>query len=60
MMQQLLGRLIDTDDGQDLIEYALLLAFVALACIAAIINVGSALDGALNNADTQLRSDGGL
>ena len=60
MMQQLLSRLVNTDDGQDLIEYALLVGFVVLVCIAAIINVGSALDGALNNADTQLRSDGGV
>ena len=40
-MRQLLTRVIRDDDGQDLIEYALLGAFVSLIAIAAITSIGS-------------------
>ena len=58
-MKQLLTRLYRTDDGLDLAEYAILAALIALVCVAMIINLGNSMNGALNNADTQLRSDGG-
>ena len=59
-MKQLLTRLYRTDDGLDLAEYAILAALIALVCVAMIINLGNSMNGALNNADTQLRSDGGV
>jgi len=43
-MKALLGRLIRDEEGQDLIEYALLAAFIALACTAAM----TALAGGIN------------
>ena len=35
-MRQLFRRFVSEDDGQDLVEYALLAAFVALASVAAL------------------------
>lgn len=40
----LLPRLIRDDQGQDLIEYALLSAFVALVCVAGASTLGTALN----------------
>jgi Flp pilus assembly pilin Flp len=34
------------EDGQDLTEYALLVALIAMACIAAVARAGTALSGA--------------
>ncbi len=59
-MRQLLRRLIETDEGQDIVEYALLLAFISLVSVVVITSLGSAVSGAIGNADTQLRSDGGF
>ena len=49
-----LGRLIRDTDGQDLIEYALLAGFVSLVAVAAITNVGTALNGVWGGVDTQM------
>ena len=38
---RLLTRVLGEDDGQDLIEYALLAAFVSLVAVAAITSIGS-------------------
>ena len=43
-VKNLLMRLVREDQGQDLIEYALLAAFIALACITAITGVGTQLN----------------
>ena len=59
-MREFFDRLYHTDDGLDLAEYAVLAALIALVCIAMIINLGQSVDSAIGNADTQLRSDGGL
>jgi len=40
-MRRLLTRVLGEDDGQDLIEYALLAAFVSLIATAAITSIGS-------------------
>jgi len=40
-MRRLLTRVLGEDDGQDLIEYALLAAFVSIIAIAAITSIGS-------------------
>ena len=42
------------DQGQDLIEYTLLMAFVALASAALFINAGSSVSKIWSSANTQL------
>ncbi len=59
-MKPLLIRLISTDDAVDIIEYALLLGFIALVSVAIIDTLGSSVGSAIDSADTQLRSDGGI
>ncbi len=59
-MPRLCSRLISADEGQDLIEYALLVAFIALVSVVVITTLGSSVSNALDNAGTQLRSDGGV
>ena len=44
-MKTFLGRLVREDEAQDLIEYALLAAFIALACVAAMTLVGGGVNG---------------
>ena len=44
-MKTLLGRLVREEEAQDLIEYALLAAFIALACVAAMTLVGGGVNG---------------
>lgn len=44
-MKNLIIRFIRDDEGQDLIEYALLAGFISLASVAAITSVGGALNG---------------
>jgi pilus assembly protein Flp/PilA len=43
-MKSLLKRLVREDEGQDLIEYALLAALIALACTLAMKAVGDQLN----------------
>jgi pilus assembly protein Flp/PilA len=40
-MKKLLARFVREDEGQDLIEYALLAAFIALVAVIMIISVGT-------------------
>jgi pilus assembly protein Flp/PilA len=49
-MKTLFGRLWEEQDGQDLTEYALLLALVALGAIAAMGSLGSAINNAFGRA----------
>ena len=42
-MHHLVLRFTHEDDGQDLIEYALLAGFIALASVAMITNIGAGL-----------------
>jgi len=49
-----IGRFLSDDQGQDLIEYTLLLAFVCLASAAMFINAGSAISGIWNIANSRL------
>jgi len=53
-MKQLLGGLIQQEQGQDLVEYTLLLAFVCLASAALFINAGQAVGGIWSTASTEL------
>jgi Flp pilus assembly pilin Flp len=44
-MKQFILRFVQDDNGQDLVEYTLLLAFVCLASAALFIGAGSSLSG---------------
>jgi pilus assembly protein Flp/PilA len=44
-MTGLFGRLVREETGQDLIEYALLAAFISLAAIAAMTALGNGISG---------------
>jgi pilus assembly protein Flp/PilA len=57
-MKKLLTRLVREDEGQDLIEYALLAAFVALLCIAGMQTLSSAINSAFSNVASQLPGGG--
>ena len=53
-MKRVLDRLIQNTEGQDLIEYALLASFISLVAIAAIIGVGTGVNGIWGSVDTQV------
>ncbi len=53
-MTQLLCRLVHGDEGQDLIEYALLAGFISLVAVVAITNVGSGVNTVYGNVQTQV------
>ena len=53
-MTTLLNRFLKDEQGQDLIEYTLLIAFVALASAALFIGAGSSIKGIWGSANTQL------
>jgi Flp pilus assembly pilin Flp len=53
-MNNILKSFLNDDQGQDLIEYTLLLAFVALASAAVFIGAGGSITGIWTGANTQL------
>ncbi len=53
-MKKLLRRLWHEEEGQDLVEYALLLVLLALAAIAAMKNLASGINTAYSNAASNL------
>ena len=53
-MTQLFYRFIRDDEGQDLIEYALLAGFISLVCVAAIINVGTGVNAVYTTIEGQV------
>ncbi len=55
-MKQLWKRFLQEESGQDLIEYTLLLAFVALASAALFIGAGTTISGIWTTANTTLTS----
>lgn len=58
-MKNLLQRLVREDDGQDLIEYALLAAFISLAAVAAITQLGTAINNIYTKISNTLEGAGG-
>ncbi len=54
-----LGRVVRDKSGQDLIEYALLAALVALVSIAVISSLGTSVDGVMTNIATEFESSAG-
>lgn len=55
-MKNVFLRLLNDTEGQDLIEYALLAALIALAAITAMTNLGGAINTKFNAVSTQLGS----
>ena len=53
-MRQFLLRLAREDDGQDLIEYALLAGFIALASVAMITNIGEGVNEVYTSVNTEV------
>jgi Flp pilus assembly pilin Flp len=51
----LLKRFFQADEGQDLVEYTLLLAFVVLATAALFIGSGGAIEGIWNTTNARLQ-----
>ena len=49
-----LGGFIADEQGQDLVEYAMLMAFIALLCIVGLQNLGTALNSTYNSVSTSL------
>jgi len=55
-MFELIKRLVTEEEGQDLVEYALLLVFIALIVIAALPNLGETVSNVFSNATSVLQS----
>lgn len=58
-MNQLITRVrmfLSKEDGQDLIEYALLAALIALAAVVALNATGTSVNGIFNSISSQLTS----
>lgn len=55
-MKNLFARFVREEDGQDLIEYALLAGFISLVAVVAITNVGTGVNKVYNNINTQVAS----
>jgi len=53
-VKELVNGFLRNEDGQDLIEYTLLLAFVCLASAALFISAGGSIGGIWTQANTQL------
>ena len=56
MINQLLARFVREEQGQDLIEYALLAGLIALVAIAGVTLVGTAVNTKMNNVSTSVAS----
>jgi pilus assembly protein Flp/PilA len=62
MNMKLIGFLLDflrEEEGQDLIEYALLVALIALVCVGALITAGSKVNTIFTNIGTKLGDNAG-
>ena len=53
-MIEIMKRLINDEEGQDLVEYALLLVFLALAAIAVLPTLGSAVNNVFSQSASTL------
>ncbi|PYR29753.1 MAG: Flp family type IVb pilin [Acidobacteria bacterium] len=51
---RLFAQFVSREDGQDLIEYALLAGFISLAAVAAITTIGTALNTLYTNVQAQI------
>lgn len=55
-MKNLFSKFVREENGQDLIEYALLAGFISLVAVVAITNVGTGVNAVYNNIDGQVKS----
>jgi len=55
-MKNLLKRLWEEDEGQDLVEYGLLIFLIALAAVASMKGLASSISTVFNSAATSLTS----
>ena len=53
-MKNLVIRFVRDDQGQDLIEYALLAGFISLVAVTAITNVGTGVNKVYGNINSQV------
>ena len=53
-MKNLIARFVSDEQGQDLIEYALLAGFISLAVVTAVTSVGTALNGLYGTVDDKI------
>jgi pilus assembly protein Flp/PilA len=53
-MKSILRRLWNDEEGQDLVEYALLVVLISLAAVAAMSNLASGISDAFSNAAANL------
>lgn len=53
-MKNLIARFVREDEGQDLVEYALLIAFIALACIVGLQQLGTAINNTYQSISSSL------
>lgn len=58
-MRKLIARLLRDDEGQDLVEYVLLVSLIALAVAAAFPPVTTAITGVFNSVATAVGGGGG-
>jgi pilus assembly protein Flp/PilA len=54
--KSLFYRFIREDEGQDLVEYALLITFIALACIVGMQQLGTAINNRYQSISTSLQT----
>jgi pilus assembly protein Flp/PilA len=55
-MKSVVNRFVRDDNGQDLIEYALLAGFISLVAVVAITNVGTGVNAVYTNIDSQVKT----
>jgi pilus assembly protein Flp/PilA len=55
-MRSLFNRFVREDNGQDLIEYALLAGFISLVAVLAITNIGTGVNAVYTNIDGQVKA----
>ena len=53
-MKNMIKTFVQDEQGQDLIEYTLLMAFIALASAAIFVNAGKSISGIWSSANSQL------
>ena len=54
-MKNLFSKFVREENGQDLIEYALLAGFISLVAVVAITNVGTGVNAVYTNIDGQVK-----
>ena len=55
-MKNLIARFVREEEGQDLVEYAMLITFIALACIIGMQTLGTAINNKFNSISASLNA----